>query len=227
LGERQRLVQRYLYCDGAAAVVYGKRNQCQAALAGRTGRPFVKDGIHNFVVHGQSDAVNPKKTGTKAAAHYRLTVAPGKSETVRLRLTTVAPGALDQSYGKAQGAFGKHFDEVMEARRKETDEFYGSIIPKSLGADATNVMRQALAGMLWSKQFFYFDVNRWLEERGSDPYSPTARQAPRNGQWHHMYNADIISMPDKWEYPWYAAWDLAFHVLPLTLVMDFANTNSI
>jgi hypothetical protein len=121
-------------------------------------------------------------------------------------------------------AFGKQFGEVLQARRKEADGFYGSVIPKSLDADATNIMRQALAGMLWSKQFFYFDVNRWLEERGSDPYSPSAKQAPRNAQWHHMYNADIISMPDKWEYPWYAAWDLAFHVLPLTLVdVDFGK----
>ena len=106
----------------------------------------------------------------------------------------------------------------MQARREEADEFYASVIPRSLDADAANVMRQALAGMLWSKQFFYFDVNRWLEERGCDPYLPSAKRAPRNEHWHHMYNADVISMPDKWEYPWYAAWDLAFHVLPLTLV---------
>src|SRR5688500_3301473 len=112
----------------------------------------------------------------------------------------------------------------MQNRRRESDEFYASVIPSSIGADASNVMRQALAGMLWSKQFFYFDVNRWLKERGCDPYSPNAKVAPRNASWHHMYNADIVSMPDKWEYPWYAAWDLAFHVLPLTLVdVDFGK----
>ena len=114
---------------------------------------------------------------------------------------------------------------MLQARRNEADEFYASVIPPSLNADAANVMRQALAGMMWSKQFYYFDVNRWLEERGSDPFTPGSKAAPRNGQWHHMYNADIISMPDKWEYPWYAAWDLAFHVLPLTLVdVDFGKS---
>ena len=143
---------------------------------------------------------------------------PGKCEVIRLRLTRRRAGSVAQTYGKATGAFGKHFDEVMQARRKEADEFYAAVIPNSLDADAANVMRQALAGMLWSKQFYYYDVNRWLEERGSDPFKPSRKAAPRNDQWHHMYNADIISMPDKWEYPWYAAWDLAFHVLPLTLV---------
>jgi hypothetical protein len=105
----------------------------------------------------------------------------------------------------------------MESRRREADEFYASVIPSSLNTDTANVMRQALAGMLWSKQFYYYDVGKWLEEHGADPFKPR-RRAPRNDHWHHMYNADIISMPDKWEYPWYAAWDLAFHVIALTLV---------
>ena len=105
----------------------------------------------------------------------------------------------------------------MENRRREADEFYASVIPSSLDADAANVMRQALAGMLWSKQFYYYDLDKWLEEHGADPFKPR-RRAPRNEHWHHMYNADVVSMPDKWEYPWYAAWDLAFHVLALTLV---------
>ena len=103
-------------------------------------------------------------------------------------------------------------------RHKEADQFYDTVIPRSLNADQTNVMRQALAGMLWSKQFYHYDVDKWLEERGSDPFKANRKQAPRNDQWHHMYNGDVISMPDKWEYPWYAAWDLAFHVLALTLV---------
>jgi len=219
------LGERHLYCDGKATLLFTENESNRRKLFnGENRTPFVKDGIINAVVHGQTDAVNPEKTGTKTAAHYRLTVPPGKCEVVRLRLTTVAPGALSKAYGNGDGAFGKHFDTVLQSRRQEADEFYAGVIPRSLDADAANVMRQALAGMLWSKQYFYYDVNRWLEERGSDPYSPTAKTAPRNGQWHHMYNADVISMPDKWEYPWYAAWDLAFHVLPLTLVdADFVE----
>jgi hypothetical protein len=219
------LGERHLYCDGQTSLLFTENETNNRKLFnGENRTPYVKDGIINCVVHGQNEAVNPQKTGTKAAAHYRLTVPPGKCEIVRLRLTTAAPGDLKKSYGNGSGAFGKHFDEVMQARKQEADEFYAGVIPKSLDADAANVMRQALAGMLWSKQFFYYDVNRWLEERGSDPFDPSAKQAPRNAQWHHMYNADIISMPDKWEYPWYAAWDLAFHVLPLTLVdVDFGK----
>jgi len=120
--------------------------------------------------------------------------------------------------------FGTNFDLVMQMREREADTFYATIIPSSLTADEANVMRQALAGMLWSKQFYYYDVDRWLEEHDADPFKANRRAAPRNEHWHHMYNADIISMPDKWEYPWYAAWDLAFHVLALSLVdEDFSK----
>ena len=219
------LGERYLYCDGKASFLFTENETNARRLFNGTNRtPFVKDGINNFVVLGQTDAVNPKQTGTKAAAHYRLNVPPGKCEILKLRLTDTAPEALAPTYGKPNAAFGKHFDEVMQGCRQEADEFYASIIPNKLKPDEAKVMRQALAGMLWSKQFYYFDLNRWLEERGSDPYLPTAKRAPRNDQWHHMYNADVISMPDKWEYPWYAAWDLAFHILPLTLVdADFGK----
>jgi hypothetical protein len=215
----------YLYCDGQPALLFTENETNTRRLFGVPNRtPFVKDGINRFLVQGQRDAVNPDQTGTKVAAHYRLTVPPGKCETVRLRLSVTAPEALGQARGKNGGAFGTHFDEVLRTRRQEADVFYASVIPSSLSADAANVMRQALAGMLWSKQYYFFDVNRWLEERGNDPYLPSSKASPRNGQWHHMYNADVISMPDKWEYPWYAAWDLAFHVLPLTLVdADFGK----
>jgi hypothetical protein len=213
------LGERYLYWDGKPSLLFTENETNNLKLfKGENRTPFVKDGIIECVVRGRAEAVNPKKTGTKASAHYRLTVPAGKCETVRLRLTPVAPSALGKAHDNGGAAFGKDFDETMEARRKEADEFYAGVIPRSLDADAANVMRQALAGMLWSKQFFFYDVNRWLEERGCDPYLPTAKKAPRNEQWHHMYNADVISMPDKWEYPWYAAWDLAFHILPLTLV---------
>src|SRR5439155_26338618 len=155
-------------------------------------------------------------TGTKAAAYYRLNVKPGGSVTLRLRLSDAKPAASARSTG-ADGPFESAFDTVLAARRKEADEFYASVIPSSLSADAANVMRQALAGMLWSKQFYCYDVNRWLEEHGAALFK-SDRLHLRNAQWHHMYNADIISMPDKWEYPWYAAWDLAFHCLALTMV---------
>ncbi|MGQ0636197.1 MAG: MGH1-like glycoside hydrolase domain-containing protein [Planctomycetaceae bacterium] len=183
-------------------------------VANRT--PYVKDGINNYIVHGQKDAVNPEKRGTKVAAPFRLRVKPGSSQHVRLRLSRAAAERIEG--GRAPEPFGKRYDDAMQARRSEADEFYGAITPKSLSADAAIVMRQALGGMMWSKQFYHYDVDKWLEERGSDPFKAKRKSAPRNDHWHHMYNGDVISMPDKWEYPWYAAWDLAFHVIALTLV---------
>ena len=176
--------------------------------------PYVKDGINDLIVKGRKDAVNPEKTGTKAAAHYKLTIGAGKSEVVCLRLSK-STGLKETEEGSA--SFGKEFDTMFELRQQEADAFYGSIIPESIGPDAASVMRQALAGMLWSKQFFNYDVSKWLQEHGVDP-SKKGHRPIRNAQWHHMKNEDIISMPDKWEYPWYAAWDLAFHVIALILV---------
>ncbi len=210
------LGERFVYCDGNATLLFTE-NETNAERLGQGANrtPYVKDGINNYLVHGRRDLVNPAMTGTKAAAHYLLTVPAGGSQTVRIRLSDVAPSRAAK--GKHSSVFGKSFDAVLDTRRQEADEFYASIIPSALDADAANVMRQALASMLWSKQFYYYDVDKWLAERGADPFKPR-KQAPRNDRWHHMYNADIISMPDKWEYPWYAAWDLAFHVLALTLV---------
>ena len=210
------LGERLFHADGAAALLFTENETNNERLFSAPNRtPYVKDGIDRYIVHGQQDAVNPEKTGTKASAHYPLTVGAGASQTLRLRLSDVAPAAPAST---KPGSFGSAFDAVMRARRQDADEFYAAVIPASLDADATNVMRQALAGMLWSKQFYYYDVDTWLEERGADPFKPKRRAASRNDHWHHMHNAEIISMPDKWEYPWYAAWDLAFHVLPLTLV---------
>jgi hypothetical protein len=204
------LGERYLYCDGAPTLLFTENETNTKRIFGVPNRtPYVKDGINNFLVHGQQDAVNPDQKGTKFAAHFSLKIKAGASQLVRLRLSEVAP--------TKKSAFSD-FDEVLRARRKEADQFYEKVIPRSLNADEANVMRQALAGMLWSKQFYFYDVDKWLEERGSDPFKENRKQAPRNDQWHHMYNGDIISMPDKWEYPWYAAWDLAFHVIALTLV---------
>jgi hypothetical protein len=217
------LGERFLACDGAATLLFTENETNVERLFRSPNRtPYVKDGINEYLVHGRREAVNPAQTGTKAAAHYPLTIGAGESRTVRLRLTEAAPA------GKAPaGPFGPDFDEVMGTRRSEADEFYASVIPSSLKADATNVMRQALAGMLWSKQFYYYDVDRWLEEHGSEPFKAARRAAPRNDRWHHMQNADVISMPDKWEYPWYAAWDLAFHCLALTLVDEDFGKNQL
>ena len=210
---------RYLACEGDVPLLFTENETNTLRIFGVPNRtPYVKDSINDFVVHGQEGRLNPEQTGTKAAAHYRLTVGPGECRTIRLRLSDVAPTDAAQGNGNGAGPFGGRFDEVFRARRAEADEFYAAVIPPSLDADAADVMRQALAGMLWSKQFYHYDVDKWLEERGSDPFKPTRKAAPRNEHWHHMYNGDVISMPDKWEYPWYAAWDLAFHVLALTLV---------
>ena len=178
--------------------------------------PYVKDGIHNRVIHGHEEAVNPAKQGTKVAAHYQAGVGAGQTTVIRLRLSRLTPGA--QSH-----AFGWEFDEIFAARLREADEFYQSVTPPSLSADAASVIRQALAGMLWSKQFFFFDGDNWLDEHNSNPLNSGYNNS-RNSEWFHMLNLDIISMPDKWEYPWYAAWDLAFHTLPIAIVdPDFAK----
>jgi hypothetical protein len=214
-----KLGELNFYCEGDVALLFTENETNTQRIFGVPNRsPFVKDSINNYVVHGQQEAVNPEKKGTKVAAHYRLTVNPGKCLVVRLRLNDIAPAMFAQSKGEAGSPFGTLFDNVLRARRQEADEFYATIIPASLSADAANVMRQALAGMLWSKQFYHYDVDKWLDEHGFDPFNPTGKVTPRNDNWQHMYNGDVISMPDKWEYPWYAAWDLAFHVLALTLV---------
>ena len=166
--------------------------------------PYAKDGINDFVVLGKQDAVNPGKTGTKAAALYRVDVEAGASAVIRLRLNDIAEGDFND------------FDRIVEQRRIEADAFYQAITPPAVGEDAANVMRQALAGMLWSKQYFLFDVDKWINEHGNAP--------PRNREWFHLIADDVISMPDKWEYPWFAAWDLAFHTLALSSVdPDFAK----
>ena len=167
--------------------------------------------------------MNPDLVGTKAAAHYVLEIEGGGSAEIRLRLLEPPAGPVPPT-AELAALVGPAFTAVFDERRREADAFYASVIPATLSEDQARVMRQALAGMLWSKQFYYYDVDRWLGERGSDPYGLTKRVSPRNERWHHLYNADIISMPDKWEYPWYAAWDLAFHVLALTLVdQDFGK----
>ena len=206
-----QLGERFFCFEGDAPLLFTENETNAQRIFGVPNRtPYVKDSIDSYVVHGRMDAVNPGRTGTKVAAHYHLTIEPGESRTVRLKLS-------DKRLEPTKSSFAD-FAEILEARRREADEFYASVISGSLNADQANVMRQALAGMMWSKQFYFYDVDKWLEERGADPFKKSGKQSPRNDRWHHMYNGDIISMPDKWEYPWYAAWDLAFHVIALTLV---------
>jgi len=215
----EQLGERHWYCAGGPDLLFTENETNTQRIFGVPNRtPYVKDGINNCVVHGDAGAVNPQQSGTKASAHYRLTIGPGASQSIQLRLTDKAPADLPRRNGKPGTSFGKQFDECFATRQKECDEFYKSLTPARLSADEALVLRQALAGMLWSKQFYHYDVDKWLEERGSDPFKPGRKWAPRNEHWHHMYNGDVISMPDKWEYPWYAAWDLAFHVIALTLV---------
>jgi Glycosyl hydrolase family 63 C-terminal domain len=212
------LGERFLHCDGAIDLLFTE-NETNNERLFHAPNPtrYVKDGINDYIVAHRESAVNPLNTGTKAAALYRLTLSPGASQTLRLRLNDVASAGSLAGKKENSISFGSEFDALVQARQQEADAFYGSVIPSSLDADAANVMRQALAGMLWSKQFYYYDVDKWLEEHNADPFR-AQNEAARNNHWHHMYNADIISMPDKWEYPWYAAWDLAFHVLALSLV---------
>jgi hypothetical protein len=210
------LGERYLYCEGDVPLLFTENETNNERLFGTPNASrYVKDGINNYVVQGQQDAVNPQNTGTKSAAHYQLNVSAGKTATIRLRLSDLVPAAIAEPF--------RSFAEIMQTRRSEADAFYKSITPTRVSEDEALVMRQALAGMLWSKQYFYFDLDLWLTEHGDDPMQ-TGRRSMRNSEWFHMMNQHIISMPDKWEYPWYAAWDLAFHTIALSTVdTDFAK----
>ena len=173
------------------------------------GARYVKDSFHDYVVSGEKAAVNPDKIGSKAAAHYVITLDSGASDTILLRFTN-QEGEADLT---RQG-----FSSLFTRRIREADEFYEELAPSGLSEDAKRVQRQAFAGLLWSKQFYHYDLARWLKGDPGMPDAPGERLRGRNSDWTHLYNADVISMPDKWEYPWYAAWDLAFHCIPLALV---------
>jgi hypothetical protein len=213
---QESLDDYYLYCEGTGPLLFTENETNNARLFGSPNQsPYVKDGIHNAIVHGQQNAVNSARLGTKVSPHYQLTVDAEGTHVVRLRLTTTAPERLREPFGA--------FDAIVHTRRAEADEFYRALTPPSVSTDVANVMRQGLAGMLWSKQYYYFNADTWLEEHHAHPLHPASR-AFRNRDWFHMINDDIISMPDKWEYPWYAAWDLAFHTIALSLVdPDFAK----
>jgi len=211
----EKLGDRFLMCDDDPELLFTENESNAARLWGQANpSPYVKDAFHEYVIADKREAVNPAATGTKAAAHYVLEVPAGGSRSVRLRLSAQLTTNLFEG-----------FDEAFSQRLEEADEFFCWISPRSFTEDERRVHRQALAGMLWTKQYYYFDLDRWLDEHDAHPLMGSGRNRhSRNAEWFHMLNSDIISMPDKWEYPWYAAWDLAFHTLSLSLVdFDFAK----
>lgn len=201
-------------CGGANDFLFTENDSNSRALWGAESGKYTKDAFHERVIHGRADAVNPAQRGTKASAWFTFKIAPGASEVVRMRLTErTDPTRLIHD-----------FDGLFATRIAEADEFY-AFCPQTLSWDAQNVQRQAFAGLLWSKQFYYFVVERWVKGDPAEPPPPPCRAECRNAQWVHVFNEDVLSMPDAWEYPWFAAWDLAFHTIPLALVdPDFAKT---
>ncbi len=205
--------RRWLEAEGAPEWLFTENETNAQALWNTPNRePFVKDGIAQCVLHGNRGAVNPQLSGSKAAAHYVWRIEPGQSAIARLLLTDTEPcGPLEET-------FGAGFERTFADRIREAGLFYDTVMPRDLSEDGRAVMRQAFAGMLWSKQYYHYVVRDWLRGDPTYPPPPSERKQGRNHEWIHLYNSDVISMPDKWEYPWYAAWDLAFHCLPIALI---------
>ena len=203
------LGQFTLLCDQNPTLLFTENETNYERLYGSQARsPYVKDAFHNYVIHGQTAAVNPEQVGTKAAAHYELTLGAGESQVIRLRL---------QSNGAMGNGF-EDFERIFQQRQQEADEFYRDLAPSTLSDDYRMIQRQAFAGMLWSKQYYRYYLEQWLQGDPAMPAPPPGRNRGRNHQWFHLDTQEILSMPDKWEYPWFAAWDLAFHAITLALV---------
>jgi hypothetical protein len=241
--EHWKYGKRWLLCAGQPQLMFTE-NETNFERLFKIGNltPYVKDAFHEYVIHGKKSAVNPDQCGTKMAAYYPLPMGPGQSEVIKLRLTDIEPLAGMEPGSPMVGTitspaheerdqgvpgtndFGEGFDALVAARLNDAEQFYATRIPRELSDDANSVMRQAYAGMLWSKQFYHYDIQNWLEGDPAQPPPPPERLNGRNKDWTHLYNDDVMSMPDKWEYPWYAAWDLAFHCIALALVdPDFAK----
>ncbi len=197
----------YLVADGECSTLFCENETNTQRLYNSPNVGTCKDGINDFLIHGRKDAINHIPKGTKAAFNYELTIAPGKSKTIRLRLSSVF----------SSEPF-KDFNQIFKDRLSEADEFFNKLQKDISNKDERDIQRQAIAGLMWSKQFFYYDVAQWLKGDPGQPAPPPERRYGRNHEWMHLNNADIISMPDKWEYPWYAAWDLAFHTIPIAIV---------
>ncbi|GET35845.1 MGH1-like glycoside hydrolase domain-containing protein [Microseira wollei] len=204
------LGKRWLYCEAPKELLYTENETNKERFGWGKNSSYVKDGINDYILSsGQKQTVNPNQVGTKASAHYELIVLPGETKIVRLRLSDLEN--LDDP-------FGTDFDNIFRQRQQEADEFYQAVCPYPISDDMRSVQRQAFAGMLWSKQFYHYVVYDWLNGDPNQPKPPEQRKSGRNREWTHLFNEDIISMPDKWEYPWFAAWDLAFHTIPLALI---------
>ena len=214
VAEKQGFDTYYLHCAGKSDTLFTENETNFARLYGSSNRSFAKDGINDRVVNGAVDSVNPRQRGSKASVWFQVDVDAGSSAEVRLRLNRAGSGPdpfID-------------IDALFQKRIAEADSYFDKIIPETLGKDERNIMRQSLAGLLWSKQFYHYVIKEWLEGDASQPMPPSERLTGRNAKWTHLYNADVLSMPDKWEYPWFAAWDLAFHCIALSIVdPDFAK----
>jgi hypothetical protein len=209
VAEHESLGRMHFYAEGSPEFLFTENEtNCRRLFGAPNASPFVKDAFHEYLIHGRADSVNPMHGGTKAAPHYKLDVPAGGETVVRLRLSKAAP----------QRPFGAEFDRTVAARIKEADDFYAGRIPGELDVHQRAAMRQAYAGLLWSKQFFHFCVDHWLGGDPGQPPPPESRKNGRNRDWPHLYNRDVISIPDKWEYPWYAAWDLACHMIPMARI---------
>ncbi|MEJ2168863.1 MAG: hypothetical protein P8X90_25385 [Desulfobacterales bacterium] len=211
-----QLGRRRLYCEHPAEVLFVENETNRRRLFGVPNLSvYCKDGIQEYIVDGRRAAVNPDKTGTKASAHYLFEIQPGQTQTVRLRLSEAE---------NLREPFGEQFEAILIRRREEADAFYDRICPFPLTEDMRRVQRQAFAGMLWSKQYYYYVVYDWLKGDAAEPVPPEERRQGRNSRWVYIHSEDILSVPDKWEYPWFAAWDLAFHTIPLAMIdPDFAK----
>lgn len=214
----ESLGQRWLYVESPNELLFTENETNIEMLHGASHHSqYVKDGINNYIIHCKIEAVNPNGTGTKFSAHYVLDIGGGETQILRLRLTDSK---------KLTRPFGTEFESIFKRRKREADEFYEHSTPLwfNIDDDLRNVQRQAFAGLLWSKQFYYFVIEDWLNGDPNHPSPPIERKYGRNNEWIHLYNDDILSMPDKWEYPWFAAWDLAFHTIPLAIIdPDFAK----
>ena len=217
--ENETYGKRWLAAEGAPQLLFTENDTNYRRLFGVDNKsPYVKDAFHEYLIHGRKEAINLAETGTKAANCYRQEILPGASATLRLRFTNEPPEKI------AAGPFGKTFDETFTARIGEACEFYGKRIPGRRTEDSAGVQRQAFAGLLWSKQFYHYDLKRWLEGDPAQPVPPPERLHGRNHKWTHLYNGDVLSMPDNWEFPWYASWDMAFHCVALaTIDPDYAK----